>query len=130
MKLLGMTINESKLLSKEELLDFLKKNGESDKALAEIREQYFIDFGNELIWRYPISDGLHMGTFIAVVKEGFISLPYDIIDVVDYEILELQHAAMFKAEDFQSFIDEWTSFSNDLLSAMRDMFKTLSEQEK
>ncbi len=125
MKINGTEIDASKLITKEELLAHLRENGESDRALADIRERYQNEFGNELIWRYPISDGKHMGTFIVTVQEGFISLPYDAADREDYELLELDDAAMFDADDMQVFIDDWQSFSDDLMSAMTDMLRIL-----
>ncbi len=125
MRINGIKIDPSKLITKEELLAHLRDNGESDRALADIREQYQEAFGNELIWRYPISDGAHMGTFIIAVQEGFISLPYDAADREDYELLELDDAAMFDADDMQVFIDDWQSFSDDLMSAMTDMLRIL-----
>ena len=72
----GVYIDTQKLMSISELLDFLRENGEDDRALSGIRAYYYNDFGNELIWHYPISDGSQLGTFIVVVKEGFVSLPY------------------------------------------------------
>ena len=122
-------IDTSKLFTKAELLDFLEENGGSDRALSKVRERYMVDFGNELVWYYPISDGKHKGTFIVFVQEGFISIPYDIVDAVDYEILELQQTAMFDAESMQYFIDDWISFSDDLTSAMKDMHRILSEKK-
>jgi len=129
MNFLDYDIDTSKLFTKAELLDFLEENGESDRALAGVRERYMVDFGNELVWYYPISDGKHKGTFIVFVQEGFISIPYDIVDAADYEILELQQTAMFDAEAMQYFIDDWISFSDDLTSAMKDMHRILSEKK-
>ena len=129
MKFLDFDVDTSKLFTKTELLYFLEENGESDRALARVRERYMVDFGNELVWYYPISDGKHQGTFIVFVQEGFISIPYDIVDAVDYEILELQQTAMFDAESMQYFIDDWISFSDDLTSAMKDMHRILSEKK-
>jgi hypothetical protein len=119
----GIQVNPDKLLSKEELLNFLRENGESDRALAHIRERYNDAFGNDLMWRYPISDGNHLGTFIVPVREGFISLPFDIVDKDDYELLELDDATVFNDEALQYFIDDWTLFSDDLLSAMKDILR-------
>ncbi len=125
MRINGTEIDASKLITKDELLAHLRENGESDRALAGVRERYQNEFGNELIWRYPISDGKHMGTFIVTVREGFISLPYDAIDREDYELLELDYAAMFDADAMRVFIDDWQSFSDDLISAMTDMLRIL-----
>jgi len=121
----GKQIDPAKLMPKEEMLEFLRTNGANDPALSLIRDKQLEVFGNELIWRYPISDGKHIGTYIAVVKEGFISLPYDIIDKEEYELLELDDAATFDDEAMQYFIDDWRSFSDDLTDAMTEMLRVL-----
>jgi hypothetical protein len=125
MKICGTEFDPAKLMSKDELIAFLYENGESDRALAHIRERNQEMCGNELIWRYPISDGMHMGTFIIAVQEGFISIPYDVIDKEDYEMLELEDTSMFDDEAFEYFISDWNLFSDDLLQAMTDMRQAL-----
>lgn len=127
MKLLTYDVDVAKLLTQAELLDFLKEDGASDRSLAKVRERYMDQFGNEMVWQYPISDGMHTGTFIVCVQEGFISLPYDVIDAEDYEMLELQDAAMYDAESMRIFIEDWETFSKDLTSAMQEMLRILSE---
>lgn len=114
-------LDSKQLMSKDELIAFLHENGESDRALAHVRERYYEVFGKEMMWCYPISDGKHAGTFIVCVKEGFISLPYDMIDAEDYELLELGDAAMLDDETIEYFIDDWKLFSDDLMKAMTDM---------
>ena len=120
-------IDTNELFGMSELLSLLKEGGESNRAFAEIRQHNLEKFGNELIWRYPISDGTHAGAFIVFVKEGFVSIPYDIIDAVDYEILELQQTTMFDAGSMQVFIDNWVSFSDDLVASMKEMKRVLLE---
>jgi len=127
MKLAGIEVDTSKLISKQELLDYLTENGATDRSLATIRERYHEDFKNELMWRYPISDGKHMGTFIVTIKEGFISLPFDEADKEDYEQLILEESSMFDEDALTYFIDDWVLFSDDLLSAMNDMLKIVKE---
>lgn len=117
----GIAIDPAKLMTKQELLDFLNENGAHDRALSDIRERYQDEFGNEFMWRYPISDGKHAGTFIIAIREGFISLPYDEMDREDYELLELDDAAMFDEDSLKCFIEDWKSFSDDLLGALGDM---------
>jgi len=126
MTVAGVQINPEKLLSKNDVLDLLLGYGEDYRALSHICDYYQNSFGNELVWRYPISDGKHLGTHIIIVKEGFLSLPYDSVDRDDGELLELNDAAMFNADDIQFFIDDWRSFSDDLLGAMTDMLRILS----
>lgn len=128
MNINGIEFNPCELMSKDELLDYLKQNGNSDRALTKIRESQYEKYGNELIWRYPISDGKHLGTFIIIVKEGFLSVPFDAIDNDDYELLEIDDASMFNAEAMQIFINDWMSFSIDLFKTMKDMLSVLSDK--
>jgi len=121
-------IDKQKLLSKSEVLECLRENGEDDRALAHIRDYYNNIFGNELTWRYPISDGKFLGTFIIIIKEGFLSLPYDSVEREDGELLELSGAALFDKDAIQCFIDDWRLFSEDLLNAMSDMLHILQSK--
>ena len=127
MNFIGIEVDKEKLYSKQALLDHFRENGENDRALAYIRTEYRDAFGNEMMWRYPISDGLHAGAFIVLVQEGFISLPFDEIDIEDYEILNLEDAAMFDEDALQYFIDDWKLFSDDLMEAMTDIKRILAE---
>jgi len=128
MKINGIEIDVSKLISKNDLLEKLKLYGACDRVLADIREFYDKEFGNELIWRYPICDGVHAGVTIVVVKEGFLSLPYDDIDREDYEIFELEHASLLDEATCKCFIDNWKSFSDDLLGALGDMLSIVKNK--
>ncbi len=125
MKICETEFDPAKLMSKDDLIAFLRENGESDRALSRIRERNQEMFGNELVWYYPISDGAHMGTFIAAVQEGFVSLPYDAADKEDWELLVLDDAAMFDDEAMEIFISDWQTFSEYLLQAMKDMRQAL-----
>jgi len=128
MRISGIEYDQQDLMSKDELIAYLRENGESDRALASIRNQRYEKYGNELIWRYPISDGIHLGTFIVPVKEGFISLPFNVVDATDYELLELDDAAFFDEDAMQTFINDWRSFSYDLITAMIDMLRALRSE--
>ena len=121
----GIQIDPAKLITRDELLEFLRDNGEDDRALSKLRDRHYDEYGTELIWRYPITDGMHLGTFIVPVKEGVISLPYNAVDKCDGELLELDNAKMFDADAMQIFLDDWRSFSDDLIGAMTDMLRIL-----
>ena len=121
----GIRIEPAKLMSKNELPNYLRENGESDRALSKIRDRQFDTFGSEIIWHYPISDGFHLRAFIMPVKEGFISLPYDKVDKYDGELLELDDVVMIDEDTIHYYIEDWRRFSDDLLAAMIDMQKSI-----
>ena len=121
----GIQFETKDLMSKDELIAFLRENGESDRDLATIRELHFEKFENDLMWRYPITDGVHLGLFIVPVKEGFISLPFSTVDNDAYELLEIEDAVMLDEDSIQYLIDSWRTFSDDLSDAMTDMLRIL-----
>ena len=106
-------------------------HGASHTSLMDFCAAYLERFGNELCWPYPISDGKHQGTFLVLVREGILSLPYDDTDKEDYELFCLEDAAMFRfSGEMQNFIDDWRTFDLDLKQAMYAMFRYLKEQEE
>lgn len=125
----GLRVPFDKLHTKAHILEYLEENGGDDRALGHIREEYQDKFGNELMWRYPISDGVNAGAFIVCCQEGFLSLPWNWMEPEAYEILDLERASMHDADSMQYFIDDWKLFSDDLLGAMTSMHKILAPSE-
>ena len=123
-------ISLDRLKSKEELINWLVENGATHAELMDFCEDYRNKYQNELCWQYPISDGKHLGTYLVLVKEGILSLPYDEAVKEDYELFTLEDACMFsKSSDMSDFISEWDSFSNDLRKTMLAMFHYLKRLE-
>lgn len=125
MNINGISIDPAKLMSKDELIDHLQYGGASDRALSEIRSRYDDDFGNELTWNYPISDGVHAGVTIVAVKEGFLGLPYDYIEKTEYELFELEQAYLLDEDTLTFFIDSMRTYSDDLITTMTDMLRII-----
>lgn len=124
-------INFSELKSREDLLSYLQENGATHASLMDFCEPYLERFGNELCWPYPISDGKHSGTFLVLVRDGILSLPYDEMEKETYELFCVEDAAMFRySEEMQIFIDDWHFFDTDLRQAMHAMKQYLKEQEE
>jgi len=123
----GVLIDRDKLLTKDELLDYLRENDGDDKALSQIREDYYEKFDNDLIWRYPISDGLHLGACIVVVREGFLNLPYDDVDDHYGELYELDDAKLHDGDSLQIFLDDFKLFADDLISALTGMIAIMAQ---
>ena len=118
------------LKSRQELLDYLQENGPTHSALMDFCEEYREQYGNELCWPYPISEGKHLGTFLVLVREGVLSLPYDDADKVDYELFCIDDMRMFQDyADMEIFMDDWKLFHEDLMAAMTGMKNYLYEQE-
>ena len=102
----------------------------TDCTLSDIRLRYYAAHGNELCWRYPISDGIHAGAFILATKDGYLSLPYNSMDEEDYEILVLDDAVFHDLASLTTFLSDWEDFSADLTDAMREMCRILEGGEE
>ena len=66
-KYMNFSLNPEELLTKDELIEMIRDGGGTDAALADLREQQHEKYGNELIWRFPISEGESAGGFIMPV---------------------------------------------------------------
>lgn len=129
-KIGGLELNLDELKSRQELLDYFQENGPTHSALMDFCEEYREKYGNELCWPYPISEGEHLGTFLVLVKEGVLSLPYDDADKVDYELFCIDDMRLFQDyADMEIFMDDWKLFHEDLMAAMTAMKNYLYEQE-
>lgn len=124
------SLNPDTLISAKEVLTYLKDNDSTDRTLSDIRLRYYAAHGNELCWRYPISDGIHAGAFILATKEGYLSLPYNSMDEEDYEILVLDDAVFHDPASLTTFLSDWEDFSADLTDAMREMCRILEGGEE
>lgn len=117
------------LKSRQEVLDYLRENGASHTALMDICEEYREKYQNELCWHYPTTDELHLGTFLLLVKEGVLSLPFNEVDSVDYELFCLEDACLCDAASIDLLIADWYCFDADLRHAMEGMRRYYEKKE-
>lgn len=118
-------INGAKILfddlkSKDDLFEFFNQNGPSHASLMDFCDEYRKKYRNELCWNYPISDGVHLGTFFVLVREGILCLPYDNADKIDYELFTVDECKMLDLESLEALMTDWRRFTDDLCQAMRD----------
>lgn len=122
-----LSLDMNTLRSKQELIDYLTENGSTHSALMDFCDEYRELYRNELCWAYPISDGKHLGTFLVLVREGILSLPYDGADKENYELFCLEDVRMFDAMAMGGFIEDWNRFSENLQAVMLCMRNYLSD---
>lgn len=104
--------------SKAAQLQFLAENGFD-----------VVPYQNELCWHYPTTDELHLGTFLLLVKEGVLSLPFNEVDSVDYELFCLEDACLCDAASIDLLIADWYCFDSDLRHAMEGMRRYYEKKE-
>ena len=119
-KYMGISLDFEKLLSREELINTLQRNGSNYKALSNIRDQYCEAFGVELVWHYRLDDGMHTGFMMVPIKEGFLYLPYDIVNEDEYEVFRLDHAKMFDDQSFDNLIADMKSYAKEICRTMQE----------
>ena len=126
----GVEVNTKELYTRQEVLDILKDGEATDRDLAKIREKYDEEFGNDLVWRYPIMVGEALGTVIIPVQEGFLSIAYDSMNPEDYEIYDLKNEFLLSSDEIEVMKKDWESYSDGLIKALQSMQQILSSREK
>ena len=119
-KYMNMEIDPSDLPTRVELLDRIRRSGGTDRALADIREEQMVNYQNELIWRYPISEGMAAGGFVTPVREGILWIPYDEMEREEGEILLLEDACLLSADDCNAFEEDFRYYADGLCSMLRE----------
>ena len=126
----GKIISMDALLPMDELVEQLFDAGGSEADLSDVCDRYVKQFGNQLFWSYPISNGEYNGVCFVLVREGILCLPYDVIDREEYEFFERDGVRLLSAEEMGYFISEWKRASRELEEVMDSFMNYLKERER
>ena len=128
-RITGSYIWLSELRSRMEVMDILIEKGFSYKTLRTICEEYHQKYQSGLCWKYPISDGKHLGIFILLVKEGLLRIPYDEVNKADKEILCKDDICLIDRVAMESLVCNWYHFDEELRHALSDLKRYLQKRE-
>jgi len=117
------------LLCKNELMERLSDGDYTDRTLTEIRDEYMNTLGFDPVWRYPFCYDGGLGAVLIPVQEGFLWLPYNIIDIEDNEIYEPDAASLLDAESCRYLIDEMRDYMEPFAAVMEYVAEELKEEE-
>lgn len=117
-KYMNLLLNPEELPAKDELIEEIRDGGGTDAALAELREQQHEKYGNELIWRFPISEGESAGGFIMPVREGILWIPYDEMEKETGEILLLDDAELLTEDACEIMAEDYMSYAKELCDVL------------
>lgn len=119
-KYMNMNLDPATLPCKDDLLARIRADGGTDRALAGLREEQMETYRNELIWRYPISEGTAAGGFVMPVREGFLWIPYDEMEREEGEILLLEDAYLLSTDDCSALEEDFRYYADGLSSVLRE----------
>lgn len=122
-KYMKLSLNPEELPTMKELLATIVDNGSTDAALAKLREAQQEKYHNELIWRYPISQGDSAGGFIMPVREGILWIPYDEMEKEEGEILLADNADLLDEDACEMMADDYSSYADELCDVLRQSAK-------
>ena len=122
----NLAIDCSKLWGKEEFVESLFDEGGTFTTMTDLCVG---EFGNELYWQFPVSDGAYNGVYFVLVKEGVLCLPYNVIDCENHECFESQGVRLCTAEEMGFFIHEWNRTDTELRNAMSAFYQFLTRKE-
>ena len=117
---MNMEIDPESLPTKNELIAFLREEGGTDSALANLREEQYEKYGSELDWRYTISEGSAAGGFILPVREGILWIPFDEMEIEEGEILLLDDAELLDVDACKIMEDSVRSYADALCAELRE----------
>lgn len=131
-KYMNMNLDPATLPCKDDILARIRADGGTDRALADLREEQMETYQNDLIWRYPISQGTAAGGFVMPVREGILWIPYDEMEREEGEILMLQDACLLDADACSYMADDYQAYAKGLCSMLReaaDICEQLNKKE-
>lgn len=115
------SIDSRKLFSKDEIIKHLTESHSIYEDLVDICNRYVKDFGNELYWHYPISDGNHNGVYFVMVKEGVLCLPYNEVTESEDVRFILEDVKLCSAQEIRYFIFQLKKDIKYLMGVMNEM---------
>lgn len=126
----GRIISMDTLWPKDKFVELLFEAGGFEADLSDLCDRYVKQYGNQLYWPYPISDGEYNGVYFVLVQEGVLCLPYDEIDKDEYEIFEEDGVRLLTAEEMGYFISDWKRESGELEKVMNSFLRYLKAKER
>jgi len=114
-----LQFDKQHLMSRSEVLEFLKVNGEHEPAITMISDRYEDEFGIDPVWHYHLSDGWHTGAYIIPIQEGYMMIPYDEVDSEYYEILLPEAATLLDVECCEHFKKELQTYADEMCKIFR-----------
>ena len=126
----GKLISMDALLPMDELVEQLFDAGGSEADLSDVCDRYVKQYGNQLYWSYPISNGEYNGVYFVLVQEGVLCLPYDVINRYEYEVFERDGVRLLSAEEMGYFISDWKQASQELEEVMDSFMNYLKARER
>lgn len=124
-------VNLDHLKTKDEAIAYIEDNGGNYSALQNFDENYSPTYNQQLYWHFPIvTDNLFTGTYFLLVREGVLTLPYNIVDEHDLEVFSLEDAELCGIEELDNYIKEWQDHSDELFGAFGAMRRLLVKEEE
>lgn len=125
----SLSVELDSLWPKDEFVERLFRAGGAIGDLSELCDRYVKQYGNELYWAYPITDGIYNGVYFVLVREGILCLPYNEIDSSRFELFEREGVRLVTAAEMVYFRAYWIHMSDDLLAVMNSFVSYLIKQE-
>jgi len=121
MEYLNQQIDESKLMTKDEVIQYLTAHGANYLIFSQLCERYVEEFDTDLIQVYRSGGDCQSSFYIMPVREGFLQLPYVQVDSRHYDVIAMELVELLDMETLQSLLKEWIASSNILRGALEDM---------
>ena len=113
----------------KELIDEIEENGGNDAALMKLEEEHLEKYHNDLVWRFPISEGYAAGGFVMPVREGILWIPYDEMEKEAGEILLTDDADLLTEDACETMAGDLSRYADQLCDVLGQCAKICRQLE-
>jgi len=121
MNYMDQQIDESKLMKKDDVIQYLTAHGANYLIFSQLCERYVEEFDTDLIQVYRSDSDCQSSFYIMPVQEGFLQLPFVQVDSRHYDVIAMELVELLDMETLQSLLKAWVTSSNNLRGALEDM---------
>ena len=121
MNYMNRQIDESKLMTKDEVVQYLTAHGANYLIFSQLCERYVEEFDTDLIQVYRSGGDCQSSFYIMPVREGFLQLPFVQVDSRHYDVIAMELVELLDMETLQSLLKAWVTSSDILRGALEDM---------
>jgi len=125
MKYLNQQIDESKLMTKDDVIQYLTAHGANYLIFSQLCERYVEEFDTDLIQVYL---SCQSNFYIMPVQDGFLQLPFVQVDSRHYDVIDMESVKLLDIETLECLLKAWITSSDILRGALEDMI--IIEQDR
>ena len=125
----GCPVTLDSLMDKDTFVRRLMEEGGTFCTLQELCAENSQLCRDYLFWQYPFFGTGYHGCYLALVREGVLMLPYNIVTDDDREIFEKDRIRLARSQDLRTMLNDLLQFHSQMKETLRGLYKMVSFKE-